>query len=458
MFMSQFAMFMYESALSIEGNTEALRLIIRMAAMRKQEILNLKLTVGIPKHPLCGRSNTFSHMLSLEAPTGSIDADSLQDILNVAQVLESLLEDAAIPLNSEDINHMLLATQSNAHRITDTEKKCVGLGAFPFISMLNHSCCPNCSHHFVVEKGSPPILVMQAIDDIDVGDELCYNYVPLYQSTERRRGLLNSAYSFTCDCRRCLQASSESHAESVFSPSIFPCDSILSALDFAVNKKLSSLNCEENKVTLDFINAVPCDEESFHKVTAEISMCNNLMASAASNSKACKSIIKKLVKMFGDELKAGTIHPCHELVLNAYVTCARGCCSLLTQEKVLNTDEKLDIAKICVGMGGLALGCIIKYTRVRNDDIADLERMIGIAMQSLTNTEVSCNAQDFSSLFVRAAHEALVAMNYFWASEPVVSDLLAVATTYASVVCSDDDPMSLSQAFLKSSDISNLKR
>jgi hypothetical protein len=384
------------TALAIEGSTEAIRLVIRLAALKRQEVLRLQLTLGTPEYPSWGPENLFGHVMSLEAPSSSIDEESLEDILVVAGVLESLLGEAGLPLSSEEVNHLLLAIQSNAHRVVDADKRCVGLGAFPFISMLNHSCSPNCSHHFSLQQGQPPALVMQAIADIAAGDELCYNYIPLYQSTERRRLQLSAAYSFTCDCRRCTDAAAAhpSSTDTVFdidhvAPS-FPCDRILSEVDIISTESSSGIT-SSGDVTLDFDTIVPCDGKVLNAISTEIAMCNNLLASAASNIKACKSVAKKIVKFFGDKSKAGALHPCHELILNAYVTCAKVCKMLLSQHQqasspsssssVLTPEEATLFSHAAVGLGSLALGCIVKFTHVRNDDVAELERVIAAGLR-----------------------------------------------------------------------------
>lgn len=536
------------AALSIEGSTEAIRLIIRMAALKQQEVMALKLTLGTPEFPKWGRSNLFGHVLSLEAPITNIDEESLEDIQMVAQVLAGLLEDSSsLSVSEEEINHLLLAIQSNAHRVVDAEKRCVGLGIFPFVSMLNHSCSPNCAHHFVLSPGHPPSLVMQAITDIAPGDELCYNYIPLYQSTERRRAQLSSAYSFTCDCLRCTEAGSPS-ADTVASLSPpFPRDHILSEVDIidsstdndsdsgsssyrasVSNRQLSSL---------DFDNIVSCEGKVLHAISTELAMCNNLLASAArggtggrpSNPKACKSVIKKLLQIFADKNKAGALHPCHELMLSACVTCATTCEALLLAEEqqdqdqdqalALTPEEVLLFAQAAVGFGGLALGCILKFTRVRNEDVAALERVVGVGLRGLLHSSFSLLSSLPSSLhlseteagerlggeqsssdccssgcsnkedeqeqctasFVQVALAVLSSLNYVWmehqqplrqeaifstSSPGVVSSLLAHACSHAATVCPSTAPLtslpstlsplsSLSQAFLAAAKVSN---
>jgi len=456
--------------LSIEGNTEALRLIIRIAALKRQEILNMKLTLGVPDYPLWGSSNLYAHVMSLEAPTGNIDAEALTDIQAVAQVMSELLDDADISLSDHDVNHLLLAIQSNAHRVVDADKRCVGLGTFPLTSMLNHSCSPNCSHHFIVRQGEPPALVMQAIADINEGDELCYNYIPLYQSTERRRQQLSTAYSFTCSCQRCSE-STESITQAEEGSSIFnfqtsnkfPRDHILSDVNI-----ISSSDSAIDESTLDFDTVVPVDGKVLNAISTEISMCNNLLASASSNPKVCKSVNKKLVKFFSDKNKAGALHPCHELVLNAYVTSAKVSDSLLSQcdgvagdggsAGILTVEEVQQFSQASVGLGALALGCIIKFTHVRNDDVAELEAIIGRGLMCLEESGgIVSGERQCRDEFVQLALTALTSLNYTWATSAVVSELLGSACSFATAECASGAPLSLSKAFTAASAVSETR-
>jgi hypothetical protein len=447
--------------LSIEGNTEAIRLIIRIAALKRLQVLTECASVGVAEMPLWGNKNLHAHVMSLDAPTGNIDSESLSDIQAVAEVLSELLSDADIPLSAEDVNHLLLAIQSNAHRVVDSHKRCVGLGMFPLTSMLNHSCNPNCSHHFKLKKGEPPLLVMQAIADIAEGEELCYNYIPLYQSTERRRLQLSSAYSFTCDCQRCTDATEPVEIVSpstVFSfpTSKFPRDHILSDVNIASDTDSST----HVDVALDFETVVPCDGKVLNTISSEIAMCNNLLASAASNPKACKSVCKKLINFLSDKNKAGVLHPCHELVLNSYVTCAKVSESLLvpaSDSVGLTPEETLQFARVSVGLGALALGCIIKFTHVRNDDVAELEAIIATGLQKLlVDGDSVASEEECREAFVRCALASLTSLQYVWASDSIVSELLAVACVYAAagVGSNPSEALKLSQIFLTSSAIS----
>ncbi|KAG5183825.1 hypothetical protein JKP88DRAFT_140801, partial [Tribonema minus] len=70
--------------------------------------------------------------------------------------------------------------------------------------MLNHSCIPNVALCFSFgTEHNVPVLTFRALRNISAGEELCYSYVDLYQTTAQRRHMLQAAYHFTCGCVRC---------------------------------------------------------------------------------------------------------------------------------------------------------------------------------------------------------------------------------------------------------------
>ncbi|CAI5461831.1 unnamed protein product [Closterium sp. Yama58-4] len=74
------------------------------------------------------------------------------------------------------------------------------LGLFPFVSMLNHSCRPNCCF---ASQGNT--MVVRATSHIDKGTELCVSYINLYESRESRQQQLLDSKHFICACDRCSE-------------------------------------------------------------------------------------------------------------------------------------------------------------------------------------------------------------------------------------------------------------
>ncbi|OBS72341.1 hypothetical protein A6R68_13080, partial [Neotoma lepida] len=66
------------------------------------------------------------------------------------------------------------------------------------MSLLNHSCDPNCS---IVFNG--PHLLLRAVREIEAGEELTICYLDMLMTSEERRKQLRDQYCFECDCIRC---------------------------------------------------------------------------------------------------------------------------------------------------------------------------------------------------------------------------------------------------------------
>ncbi|XP_059268549.1 histone-lysine N-methyltransferase SMYD3 isoform X2 [Mustela nigripes] len=86
----------------------------------------------------------------------------------------------------------------NAFTICNAEMQEVGVGLYPSMSLLNHSCDPNCS---IVFNG--PHLLLRAVRDIEAGEELTICYLDMLMTSEERRKQLRDQYCFECDCFRC---------------------------------------------------------------------------------------------------------------------------------------------------------------------------------------------------------------------------------------------------------------
>ncbi|MCO5604257.1 hypothetical protein L7F22_058420 [Adiantum nelumboides] len=87
----------------------------------------------------------------------------------------------------------------NAHTICDAELKPLGVGLYPVISIINHSCHPNCILLFEGKKA-----YVRAIQEIGEGTEVTVSYVDLGESTPTRLKNLREQYFFDCTCSRCL--------------------------------------------------------------------------------------------------------------------------------------------------------------------------------------------------------------------------------------------------------------
>ena len=75
-----------------------------------------------------------------------------------------------------------------------------GLGMFPNLALLNHSCDPNVL--YFGELGFNRVKTSRAIS---AGEELCVTYIDTYQSRDMRQGELLRTKYFQCTCTRCEQ-------------------------------------------------------------------------------------------------------------------------------------------------------------------------------------------------------------------------------------------------------------
>ena len=76
-------------------------------------------------------------------------------------------------------------------------------GLFLTLSRLNHSCRPNCVHHW---RPDLHMMVVHAVRDIKVGEELCTCYGPGdCRLTMERQEYLKERYRFDCRCDMCRE-------------------------------------------------------------------------------------------------------------------------------------------------------------------------------------------------------------------------------------------------------------
>jgi len=75
-----------------------------------------------------------------------------------------------------------------------------GMGIFPLLACLNHSCRPNCAYVFDSETGK---MCLRALDGIPAGAELCVHYTNLLVPRDVRQKELQETKHFLCACSRC---------------------------------------------------------------------------------------------------------------------------------------------------------------------------------------------------------------------------------------------------------------
>ncbi|XP_035420640.2 histone-lysine N-methyltransferase SMYD3 isoform X4 [Cygnus atratus] len=86
----------------------------------------------------------------------------------------------------------------NCFTISNGEMQDVGVGLYPSMSLLNHSCDPNC---VIVFEGYQ--LLLRSVREIQIGEELTISYIESLMPTSERQKQLMRQYCFECDCHLC---------------------------------------------------------------------------------------------------------------------------------------------------------------------------------------------------------------------------------------------------------------
>jgi SET domain len=259
----------------------------------------------------------------------------------------------SLPLNAIETRSLLYAIQCNAHQILNKQAGTAGvaLGLFPYTSMMNHSCFPNCIHRFHIEQGKPPRLILRAVTGIKEGEELCYSYVGLYQSTAHRREQLHRAYSFKCICERCSAGDPYCAAESSSSTSSS------SGLDICNDRAIDQIEGSS-------------DAAKVAEVEQFVSSITNKLGS---DTKAQLETF-----LLGDD--AGIFHPAHRILFLCYYSACVSSLQAAIADKKAATVPSL---RNCIGFGLLSLGCMRKYVTRLQTEMGYLEEQVVQAMALL---------------------------------------------------------------------------
>lgn len=305
--------------------------------------------------------------MSLEAATALMDATTLNSLTRSARAFSKALRRVDIELSQDEIVHLVLVVQCNAHNIKTVGGAPIGIGLFPTTSMMNHSCFPNCAHSFTISKLQPPRLVMRALRDVSAGDELAYSYVPLYQSTKQRQAQLSAAYSFVCSCPRCSGTSS----------TLLQSDEVLEDCDL-----------EESRTDVK-------------KCLQTIETCVSLTIQAASSQKS--RLLKRLLGLLSDIDLIGLLNPAHRTLLQAYVCIADAVLEVAFIETAENGSGAADFDYFAVSyaFSALAIGCVSSITGIES---AEIGRMAEVSARSL--------AKLFSSKFTKMDQKIMIQREY----------------------------------------------
>ncbi|KAH7294566.1 hypothetical protein KP509_27G007700 [Ceratopteris richardii] len=192
-------------AVEEDCDKDLLRLMLFLALQRHSTMNETKDTVGI-RGGIRGDIlySSFQDAMALQTHENKV-SESWR--LSVARACERLAEHATNEItnfqNSKgDLEYLACLINANAHGmgaqgIHNTD---IAIGIFPFVSMLNHSCRPNCCFY---SEGN--VMHVRATKDITKNSELCLSYINLYEARGTRKEQLAVSKHFDCACSRCTE-------------------------------------------------------------------------------------------------------------------------------------------------------------------------------------------------------------------------------------------------------------
>ncbi|KAM9561979.1 histone-lysine N-methyltransferase SMYD3 isoform 1-T1 [Guaruba guarouba] len=125
--------------------------------------------------------------------------DGLRHLAHTLQLyLKAEIQDASHLPPAIDFFQIFTKVTCNCFTISNGEMQDVGVGLYPSMSLLNHSCDPNC---VIVFEGYQ--LLLRSVQEIQIGEELTISYIESLMPTSERQKQLMRQYCFECDCLFC---------------------------------------------------------------------------------------------------------------------------------------------------------------------------------------------------------------------------------------------------------------
>ncbi|XP_073484122.1 histone-lysine N-methyltransferase SMYD3 [Aquarana catesbeiana] len=161
-----------------------------------------KIIFKLLEQPDCGSGDLYS-INDLQSHFKELNKEMKEGLGHLAATLEQYLKreiqvSTQLPPGFHILEYFGKVT-CNSFTISDGEMQDVGVGLYPSMSLLNHSCDPNC---VIVFEGT--CLQLRSVKKILKGEELTISYIDVKMPTHLRQVQLQRQYSFTCDCHCCL--------------------------------------------------------------------------------------------------------------------------------------------------------------------------------------------------------------------------------------------------------------
>ncbi|XP_050750884.1 histone-lysine N-methyltransferase SMYD3 isoform X1 [Gymnogyps californianus] len=148
---------------------------------------------------LSERLYSFSDLQSNIEQLSEEMKDGLRHLAETLQLyLKTEIQDASRLPPAIDFFQIFTKVTCNCFTISNGEMQDVGVGLYPSMSLLNHSCDPNC---VIVFEGYQ--LLLRSVREIQIGEELTISYIESLMPTSERQKQLIRQYCFECDCLLC---------------------------------------------------------------------------------------------------------------------------------------------------------------------------------------------------------------------------------------------------------------
>jgi hypothetical protein len=201
-------------------------------------------------------------------------------------------------IHVDELVKLACRINSNSHAVHDPSREVnatIGVGIFPLVAMLNHSCTPNAL--FVSSESGK--MHVRAIKPIKEGEEVCVSYVDLFAPKWDRQGSLLSSKFFWCECSRCH---CEDKVDTDEWMDAVRCDSCSEG--YIVRSSLCCTNCEKEM-----------SKDELQCILDRVDLQNGMTLYKAGMFDSALLELSKIVS-----LAHSLLHPHHYLLLNAYVT------------------------------------------------------------------------------------------------------------------------------------------
>ena len=172
--------------------------------------------------PLFPLMQTVAHVMDLVYHSHLFSSSWRQSVTAASTALLSFSPHPST-LTPLDLLQVAMRVNGNAHSLVDSSgtSAVVGLGLYPRVSLLNHSCVPSC--HFTARPHGA--LHVRPRLHLHPGDELTVHYCDLYDTREERGRQLLREKGFVCRCPRCtedIRGSVDRLVGGVYCPCAYP--------------------------------------------------------------------------------------------------------------------------------------------------------------------------------------------------------------------------------------------